>query len=155
PPPEPLFHSPASAARRPAFPEETLAESPASQAAEERPEEITELTEVLRSPVDGVPAVFPPPGAAEHVLPAAAALAKLEDPIVFGPLVGIVQDLVRFVDLLEARLRLLVAGVHVRVMLAGQSPEGLADCLRIGRSLDPEDLVVVRSEERRVGKGLE
>src|SRR2546429_2746985 len=79
-PPEQLFHSPASAARGPAFPEEALAESPASEAAEERPEEIAELAEVLRSAVDGVPAVLAPPGTAEHLLPAAAVLAKVEDP---------------------------------------------------------------------------
>jgi hypothetical protein len=55
----------------------------------------------------------------------------------------VAQDVVGLGDLLELLFRLLVAGVHVRVIFARKFAEGLADLLRSGRLLDSENAVVV------------
>src|SRR5262249_35743722 len=69
---------------------------------------------------------------------AAVRLPFLAEPVVLRALVGIGQDRVGLVDRLEARLGGLVAGLLVRVMLAGELAEGLLDVgLRSGPR-DPE-----------------
>ena len=49
--------------------------------------------------------------------------------VVFPPLLGIAEDLVGLVDLLEARLSALVAGVDVGMVLPGQFPVRLLEFL--------------------------
>src|SRR5262249_27056436 len=69
--------------------------------------------------------------------------------VVVRTLVGIREDGVRLVDLLEFLLGVLVALVLVRVVLHGQGAERLLD-LGLARLLrDAEDLVVVASHLRR------
>ena len=58
-------------------------------------------------------------------------------------LVGVGQDRVRLLHLLEALLRRLVAGVAVRVVLAGELAVGLLDLLVGGLPVDAERLVWV------------
>src|SRR4029434_11231032 len=63
--------------------------------------------------------------------------------VVFLSLRGIAEHLVGLVDLLEARLRRLVARVHVRVMLARELPEGLLDLLLGGAFVNAKRRVVI------------
>ena len=63
--------------------------------------------------------------------------------VVFLPLGGIAQDLVRLVDLLELGLGRLVARIDVRVMLAGQLPERLLDLFVGGRLGHAERPVII------------
>ena len=58
--------------------------------------------------------------------------------VVLGALLGVGEHVVRLVDLLEALLGRLVARVHVRVVLAGELPEGRLDLLLGGVLLDAE-----------------
>jgi len=69
--------------------------------------------------------------------------------VVLGPLVGIGQDRVRLVDVLESLLGRLVAGLLVRVVLAGELPEGLLDLRGRGRPGHAERLVVVADVHRQ------
>jgi hypothetical protein len=78
--------------------------------------------------------------AAERPAPAVVGLALL----------GIGEDIVRLRDLLEALLRLLVAPVAVRVVLAREPPVGLLDLLVGGVLAYAEDLVVVGSRRHRL-----
>ena len=98
----------------------------AGPAAEERIEDVGEAAEPLEPGAATGAAVHP--GPPEHVVPLAA--------------LGIAEDLVGLVDLLEPLLRLRF-GVDVRVPLLGELAEGALD-LGIGRAaLDAEHLVVV------------
>src|SRR4029450_13753512 len=58
--------------------------------------------------------------------------------VVFLPLGGIAEHLVRLVDLLELRLGRLVAGIDVGVMFAGELAEGLLDLLLRRRFADTQ-----------------
>jgi hypothetical protein len=58
--------------------------------------------------------------------------------VVYLALFVVAQDVVGFGDFLELFFRLLVAGVHIRVIFARKFAEGLADLVRIGRFLDSE-----------------
>ena len=64
--------------------------------------------------------------------------------VVGGARLGVGQHLVGGADLLEALLGLGVAGVYVRVVLAGELAEGIANVLVRCRTRDAEDRVVVR-----------
>jgi hypothetical protein len=79
--------------------------------------------------------------------PAAAAVgraaAEAEARVVLAPLVGVGQHVVGVGDLLEALLRLGVAGVAVRVTLPGQLPVRLLDLVGARGLLDPEGGVEV------------
>src|SRR5262245_51830682 len=63
--------------------------------------------------------------------------------VVLLPLVGIAQDLVRFVDFLEARLGRLVPRIDVRMKLAGELAVRLLDLFFRRRLRDAEGLVIV------------
>ena len=63
--------------------------------------------------------------------------------VVLLALLRVAQDVVGRLDLLEALLGLLVAGIAVRVVLARQLAVGLLDLLGRGLLVDPEDLVRV------------
>src|SRR5262249_18199550 len=82
------------------------------------------------------------PIGAERVVPAA--------------LLGVAQDLVRLVDLLEPLGGGLVPRVHVRMVLAGQPPVGLLDGLGVRALPDAENFVVslVGARHARVPPGL-
>src|SRR5581483_9522849 len=71
------------------------------------------------------------------VLPLVAVL------VVLAALLGVEQHLLRGVDLLELRLGALVAGVHVRVVFAGEFAVRLPNLLLGGVSLHAEYVVVV------------
>src|SRR6185369_4107473 len=63
--------------------------------------------------------------------------------VVFLPLGGITEHLVRLVDFLELRLGGLIAGVDVGMMLAGELAEGLFDLFVRRRFADPKGGVIV------------
>src|SRR5271165_5630738 len=58
-------------------------------------------------------------------------------------LLGIAEDVVGLGERFELLLRGLVPGIHVGVILASQLAEGLANVLRRGSLLDPENPVVI------------
>jgi len=132
--------------RRPPVPAPP-AEPAAPPTAEQLLEKVAELAEVLgvhSLPVHGERPVPAGLGSAPHqVLPAAAVLTEVEYLVILRTPLGIVEDLVRLVDLLEALFGLGLPAVHVRMVLARELPEGLADCLLVGAPLDPKNLVVV------------
>ncbi len=77
-------------------------------------------------------------------------IVRVEAELVINlPLLLVAQNVVCLGDLLEAFLGLLVAGVHVRVILARQLAEGLAHLLRRRGLLHPERAVVVLGLCRR------
>src|SRR6185312_16283571 len=63
--------------------------------------------------------------------------------VVLAALLRIAQDLVGLVDLLEASLGRFVAGVHIRMMLAGELPVRLLQFLVRRRLRHSECLVVI------------
>src|SRR5690606_35552470 len=102
----------------------------AAEAAEERLEEVGEVGELLGG--DGAEG-----GAARCERRHVAGGAVL---VVHAPLLGVGEDGVRLVDLLEALLGPGVVGVTVGVVLGGQLAEGAPD-LVLGRALwYPQDL---------------
>src|SRR5262249_6360943 len=87
--------------------------------------------------------IGPAGGPARRRASAGVGLPVAPELVVLGALARVRQDRVRLVDLLEPLLRRLVAGVLVRVRLAGKLSEGLLD-LGLGRGpRDAEGLVVV------------
>ena len=111
----------------------------------------------VRSPVRARPptAARPedvPEDVVEDIAKAAAEAAPTEgvdiDPVVAelvvgGPLLRIGEDLVGFLGLLEAILRLRVVGVAVRVVLHREAAVGLLQRVLVRAPLDSEHLVVV------------
>jgi hypothetical protein len=63
--------------------------------------------------------------------------------VVLTPLFGIAEDLVGLVNVLELRLGLLVVGIYVRMILAGELTIGRLDIGFGGVALDAENLVIV------------
>src|SRR5712691_6019063 len=63
--------------------------------------------------------------------------------VVDFPLLGLAEDIVRLGEGFELFFRYLVAGVHVRVILAGKLAESLPDLLSRGALLDAKDSVIV------------
>src|SRR5438128_7138435 len=63
--------------------------------------------------------------------------------VVDFPLLGVAEDIVRLGEGFELFFRCLVAGVHVRVILAGKLAESFPDLLRRGVLLDAKDSVIV------------
>src|SRR5205085_4399454 len=72
-----------------------------------------------------------------------AARGLMAEPVVAGALVGVAEDLIGFRCLLELLLRVLVAGVLVRVELEGELAEGALQFLGRGGAGNPEDLIVI------------
>ncbi len=109
---------------------------PAAEASpEEAAEDVPQVPEV-KAPVK--------PAAVAAVLSGVAGVHSGETELVVpGALAGVAEDLVGLVDLLEAPLGALVAGVHVRVVLLGQLPVSLFDFRVRGGLLNAQDLVVV------------
>ena len=89
----------------------------------------------------------PPPGAPPK--PPAAVGSKpsrtagVPEPVVGPPLLGVLQDVVGLLDLLEPLLGGLVARVDVGMELAGEAPVGLLDVGLRGPLRDAQNLVVV------------
>src|SRR5207247_6493963 len=73
----------------------------------------------------------------------ATAHAEHRTAVVLLALLRVTHDVVGGLDLLEALLGLLVAGVAVRVILPGELAIGLLDLLGRGLLVDPEALVRV------------
>ena len=76
--------------------------------------------------------------------PERARIEAAEDPaagVVALALLGVGQNVVGLLDLLEALLGRLVALVAVRVVLPRELPVGLLDLVRRGLLVDPEDVV--------------
>src|SRR5581483_11979027 len=126
---------------------EEILRGESAAAAEERLEEIGEVPETFSveraagtglAPVDPVESTAVP-GAARSVLIAGPVRADL---VVPAALLGIGEDLVGLVDLLEAPLGLR-SSVDVRVVLPGQLPVRPLDLLGRRVLRDAEDLVVV------------
>ena len=108
----------------------------AKAAAEEAAEKVAQIAEV-----EARRAVAPTGAAcACTVAGVNAREAKL---VVPGLLVGVGQHLVGLVDLLELLLGLLVAGVHVRVVLAGQLFICFFDLVLRRALADAENLVII------------
>ena len=63
--------------------------------------------------------------------------------IVYLALLGIAQDVIGLGDGLEPFLGRLVAGIDIRMVLAGELAEGFADVLGRGRLLHPESFVII------------
>ena len=63
--------------------------------------------------------------------------------VVFGPLVGVGQDLVCLVDLLEARFRVLIPLVDVRMVFLCVLPKRFFDLVVGSAFTQPQDLVIV------------
>src|SRR5262249_46020838 len=83
------------------------------------------------------------PGALAAGAAAAAAHAEHGATVVLLALLRVAHDVVGRLDLLEALLGLVVAGIAVRVVLARQLAVGLLDLLGRGLLVDPEDRVRV------------
>ena len=117
----------------------------AAEIAEEHSEELREVAEIA------VAADVHPVAAALRTTPWRARsweTVRVAGPVrpqlvVAPPLLGIREDLVGLVDLLEALGGRSVSRVLVGVVLAGQAPVRLLDRLRVGGLLDAQDLVVV------------
>jgi hypothetical protein len=86
-------------------------------------------------------------GAAERPARPAGSHAALEGgrsvAVIGRALVGILQDVVGVIDVLELLLGVLVAVIAIRVMLHGELPERLLDVIGARRSADSEQLVIV------------
>ena len=108
----------------------------AKAAAEEAAENVAQIAEV-----EARRAVAPSGAACAR--PVAGVNAREAELVVPGLLVGIGQHLVGLVDLLEFLLGLLVAGVHVRVVLAGQLFICFFDLILRRALADAEDLVII------------
>src|SRR5579862_7578771 len=63
--------------------------------------------------------------------------------VVHLPLLGVAQNVVGFLDVLEAVLGRFVAGVEIRVMLARQFPVGFANFIHRSTTRHSQGLVVV------------
>src|SRR5664279_4006507 len=122
---------------------------PGDRSAESKFKEINEANEVLSDPQKR--SKYDLLGANWEALSKAGAgrpglrkgLPVRAEEVVFRALLGIGEDLVGLVDLLELRLCGSVAGLDVRVVLAGQLAEGTLDLRRGGVTLDPERRVVI------------
>src|SRR5437867_148964 len=117
-------------------------------APEDRREDVAQAAEVgdvevaVRRTAAAAPCAGPPPAATAKAARAGerAIPAQL---IVFLALLGVAQDVVRFIDLLEALGGLRIVGIAVRVMLFGQPPKGFLDFVRRGGFGDSQHLIVV------------
>ena len=109
----------------------------AALAAEEPLEEVAEL---LLAALPAIRACRLPARRRREVRSRRPARAQL---VVARALLGVGQDGVGLVQLLEASVGRLVRGVDVRVVLAGEPPVGLLDLVRAGVAGNPEHLVVV------------
>ena len=87
-------------------------------------------------------------GAGEAVLGVEAEL------VVHLPLLGVAEDVVGFLNVLEALLGGFVAGVEVGMVLARQLAVGLADIVRGGLARHPEGFVIIVLGSGRHIKGL-
>ena len=107
----------------------TAAESTAEKAAED----VAQVTKVEAAAISAAPGsravVRIHPGEAELVVP--------------GFFLGIGQDLIGLVDLLELLLGLFIAGVHVRVVFPGQLFICFFDFILRGALLDAQHLVII------------
>ena len=103
----------------------------AEAAAEEAAEDVPQITEVEAAEAAALTGAIVGIGAGK---------AKL---VIAGLLLRVGQDLVGLVDLLEFLLGLLVAGVHVRVIFAGQLFIGPFDLVLAGVFVYAQDLVIV------------
>src|SRR5262249_55957909 len=65
--------------------------------------------------------------------------------VVYLPLFGIAQNVIGLGDFFELLLRLLVARIDVRMILARKLAEGLANVFRRGGLLHPEGAVIIFS----------
>ncbi len=63
--------------------------------------------------------------------------------IVNLPLLGVAQDIVGFLDLLELLLGGFVAGIQIRVILSGQFAVSLSDLIVLGSLGDAQKLVII------------
>ena len=103
--------------------------TPTTAAAEEPAEEIAEVAEVADVEVEAAAGL------------AAAACAVRTERVVLLALLRVLQHVVRRLDLLEARLRALVARVAIRVMLARELAVRLLDLFLRRRLRDAERFV--------------
>ena len=69
--------------------------------------------------------------------------AREAELVILGPLLGVRENLVGLVDLLELLLGLLVTGVHVRVVLSGQLFICFFDLVLRCALADAEDLIII------------
>ena len=114
----------------------------ASAAAEKAAEDIATAAEEVAENIAEI-------GRAALVKAAAAAAAharvkgRVTELVVLGPLLRIAQNGISFVDLLKSRLRLLVAGIRIRMILLREHPICLLQ-RRIVRVLrNPEHLIII------------
>jgi hypothetical protein len=114
----------------------------AAESAEAAAEDIAEQIAQIHAPAAGK-SVEPAAEAAALARAVGGVHAGKAELIVLGALVGIAEDLVGLVDLLEFFLGFLVAGVIVRVILQGQLAVRLFDLLGAGALGDAQHLIVV------------
>ena len=106
---------------------------------EQRFKEVRKTGSVKILPVEGKVHVFMPRRAVK-ILPVLPVWPKL---IIELALFRVFQHLVGFIDFLELFLGLLVAGVEVRVIFAGQPLVGPRNLLGSGRAVHLEELVII------------
>jgi hypothetical protein len=120
---------------------------PPPAAPKDLPENVAEIlkaphaSEISKIHVD-LPAA-PTSAPAERVEPGTTAGFRGPERIVLAPRFWVGKDRVRLLDFLEPALRLLVAGIHVRVELPGQLAIRLLDFVLGCILRDPENLVQI------------
>src|SRR5262249_23756758 len=80
---------------------------------------------------------------AEAVSAAALLEGGMTEAIIGGALVAVLEDVIGFVELLEAVLALLVTRIAVRMVLHGQLAEGRLDLHLAGGARHAQDFVVI------------
>jgi hypothetical protein len=72
----------------------------------------------------------------------------MAEAVVLGPLLLVAEDVIGILHFLEAALGLLVAGIAVGMIFAGQLAVGLLDLVVCGVALDAQDVVVIAGHSR-------
>ena len=130
---------PAPGSRRPA---PALQSTGADALPEQRLEEVAEAGGAGEFAAESAAAEVEPPLPSRGRPELLAVLPVLAEPIVGGPLPGVLQDLVGLADLLEARLGVRLLR-DVGMVLAGETPVRALDVVRRRLARDPERFVVV------------
>ena len=120
---------PTEAARRAVTPRPAKAGAAPTHAAQEVVDEVVEIAVIGAVPISGARA--------------ASLVPILAELLIAGPLVGIGEHLIGLAHLLELGLSPCIAGVHIRVVLAGKLAKSPLDGIVVGSAINAQHLEVI------------